>query len=114
MNYDIEELIKQYGNEFLMDTDPDNALYDMDSLGELLPQDPWDAFMAGFRAGKFANFNPSDDFYTFDGYGRHHSVSHYDYYDYLTDHIDEDYFIEWCERYGYIDEYEMEEYEDEE
>lgn len=114
MKYDIDGLIKEYGNEYLMDTDPDNALYSMYDLNELLPQNPEDAFMAGIYAAKAGNFNPSDDYFTFDGYGRHNSISEYEYESYLADHIDVDYFIEWCERYGYADEYEIddEDYEE--
>lgn len=116
--YNIEDLINEYGNEYLMETDPDVALYSMYDLNELLPQSPEDAFSAGLNAyGYFGgekykrDFNLNDDYFTYDGYARLVSVYGSDYIPYLQGHIDEDYFIEWCEEQGYIDE--DEDYEDE-
>ena len=111
MEYDIKELIEEYGNEYLMDENPDYALYSMYELNEFLPQNPEDAFRAGlFAYGWWGgekykrDFNFGDDYFAYDGYANLVSVNEYDYVAYLESWIDEDYFIEWCKDQGYIDE----------
>ena len=116
--FNIEDLIDEYGNEYLMETNPDVALFSMYELNEMLPQNPEDAFSLGLYAYGWWNhekykreFNTGDDYFTYDGYAHLVSVSEYDRQRYLQSEIDEPYFIEWCKEQGYIDE--DEDYEDE-
>lgn len=107
----VENLIEKYGNEYLMETNPDVALNSMCDLRELLPQNPEDAFNAGLYAYGYCggemykrDFNLDDNYVTYDGYARLVSLHDFDYVPYLQSHIDEDYFIEWCKEEGHIDE----------
>lgn len=116
--YNIKDLIDEYGNEYLMETNPDVALFPMYDLNAFLPQDPEDAFNAGLYAYGWWNnekyerdFSFNDDYFTYDGYAHLVSVSEYNRQQYLESEIDEDDFIEWCKEQGYIDE--DEDYEDE-
>lgn len=111
MKYDIDDLIEEYGNEYLSENDPDSQLLDMYMLNEVLPQNPEDAFSAGLYAYGWWNgekykrdFNTSDDYFTFDGYAHYVSVSSSEALDYLKMNITEEYFVEWCIEQGYIDE----------
>ncbi|KAA9290010.1 MULTISPECIES: antirestriction protein ArdA [Aerococcus] len=68
---DIEEyeLLEQYFEEY-----PDDRLYDMDELDEILYEfTPMDIV----RMVHFGDFNFNDDYFTFDGYGNLESVSSY-------------------------------------
>lgn len=110
MDINYEDLLEEYGNEYLSETDPDSQLLDMYMLNEVLPQDPYDAFSAGLYAYGWCNgekykrdFNTSDDYFTFDGYAHYVSVSSYDVLEYLKMHITEEYFLEWCNEQGYIE-----------
>lgn len=108
MNYD--ELLREYGNEYLAENDPDSQLLEMDMLGEFLPQDPEDAFNAGMFAYGWwngekyqRNFQFNDEYFTFDGYAHIVSVPDAAVMSYLNMHVDEHYFLQWCEDNGYID-----------
>lgn len=110
MDVNYEDLLEEYGNEYLSEIDPDSQLLDMYMLNEILPQDPEDAFSAGLYAYGWLNgekykrdFNTGDDYFTFDGYAHYVSVSSYDVLAYLKMHITEEYFLEWCNEQGYIE-----------
>lgn len=110
MDVNYEDLLEEYGNEYLSETDPDSQLLDMYMLNEVLPQNPEDAFSAGLYSYGWWNgekykrdFNTSDDYFTFDGYAHYVSVSSYDVLEYLKMHITEEYFLEWCNEQGYIE-----------
>lgn len=111
MNYDIDDLLEEYGNEYLSENDPDSQLLDMDMLNEVLPNNPEDAFNEGLWAYGWwdgekykRDFDTSDDYFTFDGYAHYVSVPSHDALGYLKMHITEEYFVEWCIEQGYIDE----------
>ena len=59
----------------------------------------------------FGDFNPNHDYFYFNGYAN--LVSTDDADGYYEDHIDRDYFLDWCDEQGYLDEY-IEDEEDEE
>lgn len=110
MDVNYKDLLEEYGNEYLSETDPDSQLLDMYMLNEILPQDPEDAFIAGLYSYGWWNgekykrdFNASDDYFTFDGYAHYVSVSSYDVLAYLEMYITEEYFLEWCKEQGYIE-----------
>lgn len=105
-----EDLLEEYGNEYLSEHDPDSQLFDMYMLNELLPSDPERAFTDGLWAYGWWNgekykrdFNTSDDYFTFDGYAHYVSVSSSEALDYLKMHITEEYFLNWCREQGYIE-----------
>ena len=103
MNYDIDDLLEEYGNEFLIETRrQDDALYPMDELESLLPSSLTDAFTMGWRSRN--QFRWTDSYVTFDGYGNLVSIPKNEYLSYLANQIDEDEFVEWCIEQGYIDE----------
>jgi hypothetical protein len=108
--YYIEELIKEFGNDFLLGTRrADDALYPVEDMDAYLPEDPKEAFMLGWRSRN--QFIPSDSYFTFDGYGNIISIPSREYISYLQDQIDEDEFVDWLLSNGYINE--DEDYEDE-
>ena len=109
----IEELIRDYGAEFLQESDYyDQCPYPMDELEELTNYTPLEAITRAFYGYRWSRidrdepeeFNPNDEYFTFNGYGNLVSISEFDYEDYLKSQIDEDDFIEWCKEQGYIDE----------
>lgn len=48
MDINYEDLLKEYGNEYLSETDPDAQLLDMFMLNEVLPQDPEDPLLRDY------------------------------------------------------------------
>ena len=106
------ELISQYAQEYLSETDADKCLYSMDDFDELMNGSVEEngALWLAQRIF-FGNFNPNHDYFHFNGYGN--LVSTDDADDYYEDHIDRDYFLEWCDEQGYLEEYLEDEEEDE-
>ena len=110
--YDIENFIGLYGNDFLLETRrSDDALYPVEDMDVYLPNDPKEAFMLGWRSRN--QFTPTDDYFTFDGYGNIISIPSREYISYLQDQIDEDEFVDWLLSNGYIDEDFDEDFDDE-
>ena len=108
------ELISQYAQEYLSETDADKYLYSMDDFDELMNgsvEENGSLWLA--QRIFFGNFNPNHDYFYFNGYAN--LVSTDDADDYYEDHIYRDYFLEWCDEQGYLDEYleDVEEDEDE-
>lgn len=111
---DYRELLRQYGNEFLQEHQPDDCIYEMDMISEFIT-DVWEALRSSFYGYDWApgadsdhnlreQFNPNRDYFAFNGYGNLVSIDGYYYTDWLDCFIDEDEFIEWCQEQGYIDE----------
>lgn len=100
--------------------DPDNALEEMEYLDELAEcGNDWSkpsyilarAFY-GCRYSRFANepghkseeFNPNDEYFTFNGYGNLVSVNEFDWANYWASILDERAYIEYAEREGHLEE----------
>lgn len=60
--------------------------YDMDDLDEIMHGQ--DAYWIACRV-HFGDFNPMDDYFSFDGYGNLISLSTYDFEDEISDNADE-------------------------
>lgn len=112
---DYEELLRNYGNEYLQESDPDDCLYAMDEMDELFNESAYNAIQRAFYGydynprregdgGEREPFNPNRDWFGFNGYANLVSVEDYDYVAWMDSHIDDDYFIKWCMEQGYIDE----------
>ena len=112
---DYEELLRDYGNEYLQESDPDDCLYAMDEMDELFNESAYNAIQRAFYGydynphregdgGERDPFNPNRDWFGFNGYANLVSVEDYDYVAWMDSHIDEEYFIEWCVEQGYVDE----------
>ena len=115
---DYEDLIDEYGESYLSDKSPDDALLEMEMINELF-ETPLDAIERTFYGGRYGwekdSFNPNDEFFYYNGYGNLVSVNEYDRADYLLSVIGEDNedFLEWG-RDNYPDDFEDEEDDDEE
>lgn len=114
---DYKDLLRKYGNEYLQEMNPDDCLYGMDEMDELLNDSAYNAIQRAFygydynpyreRSGLDREpFNPNRDYFGFNGYANLVSVDSRDYVQWMDDRIDEDGFIEWCIEQGYIDEQE--------
>ena len=112
---DYEDLLRNYGNEYLQEMNPDDCLYSMDEMDELLNDSAYNAIQRAFygydynphregNGGERESFNPNRDWFGFNGYANLVSVDDFDYVSWMDDRIDEDGFIEWCIEQGYIDE----------
>ena len=113
---DYEELLKQYGEEYLEETNrADVFFYPMESLSEIA-LDGIDSALEIFEAGRSAYgyttgdpnskktewFN-SDEYFFFDGYGNLVSLGESQVADYLSFVINKRDFVGWCEEQGYVD-----------
>ena len=99
MEYDLDELIKEYGREYLREESPDDELYEMELINEVLDE-PLDAIQRAFNGYRYGtdrkeSFNPNDDFFYFNGYANLVSVVDSDVDDYVKSCISEFDFIEW-------------------
>lgn len=107
-DWDFDEMIEDYGFEYLSEHDPDSEPYSMDEFNELTSyrNDPLEAITRAFYGGRYGfkndSFNPNDEFFAYDGAGNLISIQDYDVNDYLKDHIDEPYFYDWCVEQGYF------------
>ena len=103
-DWDFEDMLNDYGMEYLQENDSDNEPIDMDSFDEYLDS-PWEAVRSAFYGGRFGfdkdSFNPNDDYFRFNGYGNVESIPYLD--DYLKDMIDEESFYDWCVEQGYFE-----------
>ena len=108
-----KEIVSQYAYEYLSENNPDKCLYSMDEFDELMNGSVEEngALWLAQRIF-FGDFNPNHDYFYFNGYGNLESTDYAD--SYYEDEIDRDYFLEWCDGQGYLDEYLEEEDEDEE
>lgn len=108
-NWDFDEMIEDYGFEYLSEKDPDSEPYSMDEFNELTSyaDDPLEAITRAFYGGRYGfkndSFNPNDEYFAYNGYGNLISINDYDINDYLKEHIDESYFYDWCVEQGYFE-----------
>ena len=108
-DWDFDEMIEDYGFEYLSEHNPDAEPYSMDEFNELTSyqDDPLEAITRAFYGGRYGfkndSFNPNDEYFAYDGYANLISIKDYDINDYLKDHIDESYFYEWCVDEGYFE-----------
>lgn len=108
-DWDFDEMIEDYGFEYLSEHDPDAEPYDMGEFNELTSyqDDPLEAITRAFYGGRYGfkndSFNPNDEYFAYDGYANLISIKDYDINDYLKEHIDESYFYDWCVKEGYFE-----------
>ena len=75
-------------NEYLYDVNySDNALFPMDEIDEILSGNtPEEIIRLAFYGGRYGfpqdNFNPNDEYFSFNGYGNLVSISGYDIQEY--------------------------------
>lgn len=103
-DWDFEDMLNDYGMEYLQENDSDDEPIDMDSFDEYLDS-PWKAVRSAFYGGRYGfkndSFNPTDDYFRFNAYGNVESIPYLD--DYLKDMIDEESFYDWCVEQGYFE-----------
>ena len=103
-DWDFEDMLEDYGMEYLQENDSDNEPIDMDSFDEYLDS-PWEAVRSAFYGGRFGfdrdSFNPTDPYFRFNAYGNVESIPYLE--DYLKDIIDEESFYNWCVEQGYFE-----------
>ena len=103
-DWDFEDMLDDYGMEYLQENDSDNEPLEMDMLGEIW-NDPLEAVTRTFYGGRYGfdrdSFNPNDDYFRVNAYGNGESIPYLD--DYLKDMIDEESFYDWCVEQGYFE-----------
>lgn len=103
-DWDFDDILNDYGLEYIAENDPDNEPIDMDVLDDYFSS-PWEAIRSSFYGGRYGfdrdSFNPTDDYFVFNGYGNIQSIPYLD--DYLKDIIDEEEFFDWCVEQGYFE-----------
>lgn len=103
-DWDFEDMLDDYGMEYLQENDSDNEPLEMDSFDEYLDS-PWEAVRSAFYGGRFGfdrdSFNPTDPYFRFNAYGNVESIPYLE--DYLKDTIDEESFYDWCVEQGYFE-----------
>ena len=103
-DWDFEDMVNDYGMEYLQENDSDNEPLEMDMLGEIW-NDPLEAVTRTFYGGRYGfdrdSFNPNDDYFRVNAYGNGESIPYLD--DYLKDIIDEESFYDWCVEQGYFE-----------
>lgn len=103
-DWDFEDMLDDYGMEYLQENDSDNAPFEMDMLGEIW-NDPLEAVTRTFYGGRYGfdrdSFNPNDSYFRLNGYGNAESIPYLE--DYLKDIIDEESFYNWCIDEGYFE-----------
>lgn len=103
-DWDFEDMLDDYGMEYLQENDSDNVPLEMDMLGEIW-NDPLEAVTRTFYGGRHGfnndSFNPNDDYFRVNAYGNAESIPYLE--DYLKDIIDEESFYDWCVEQGYFE-----------
>ena len=83
--YDLAAAYSEYVGEEL--NDPDNALFAVDEMGEIL----YGVDLTRFADMLFyGDYSPTADFFTFDGYGNIESVQDYGVVDFINSRLDDD------------------------
>lgn len=114
--WNFKEMVEDYGNEYLMEYEPDSLLFEMDYFDEYYQnKSPLDIVWAvrnGYswfpNENGYEDFNPNESYFAFNGYGNPISIDGSLIGEYLVAHIDEDEFKEWCIEQGYYEEDEEE------
>ena len=103
-DWDFEDMLDDYGMEYLQENDSDNEPFEMEMLGEIW-NDPLEAVTRTFYGGRWGfdrdSFNPNDSYFRVNGYGNGESIPYLK--DYLKDMIDEELFYDWCVEQGYFE-----------
>ena len=103
-DWDFEDMLDDYGMEYLQEEQSDDEPLEMDMLGEIW-DDPLEAITRTFYGGRYGfdkdSFNPNDDYFRVNAYGNGESIPYLD--DYLKDMIDEESFYDWCVDQGYFE-----------
>ena len=103
-DWDFEDMVNDYGMEYLQENDSDSEPFEMNMLGEIW-NDPLEAVTRTFYGGRYGfdrdSFNPNDDYFRVNAYGNGESIPYLD--DYLKDIIDEESFYDWCVEQGYFE-----------
>ena len=104
-DWDFEDMLDDYGMEFLAENYPDDEPVDMDSFDDHF-HSPWEAVRSAFFGGRWGNdrdsFNPTDPYFVFNGYNNAISIPYLD--DYLKDEVNEEEFYNFCVDNGYYQE----------
>ena len=98
-DYDFDELVREYGAEYVQEYYPDDMLYPMDEISEFIT-DVWEALRSSFfgydynpyRDENRDQFNPNRDYFAFNAYGNLVSIDAHDYVAWLSRMISEDEF----------------------
>ena len=103
-DWDFEDMLNDYGMEYLQENDSDNEPFEMEMLGDIW-NDPLEAVNRTFYGGRYGfdrdSFNPNDNYFRVNAYGNGESIPYLD--DYLKDIIDEESFYDWCVEQGYFE-----------
>lgn len=103
-DWDFEDMVDDYGMEYLQEEQSDDEPFEMDMLGEIWDE-PLEAVTRCFYGGRYGfkndSFNPNDSYFRVNGYGNGESIPYLD--DYLKDMIDEESFYDWCVEQGYFE-----------
>ena len=103
-DWDFDDMLDDYGMEYLQENDSDNEPFEMEMLSEIW-NDPLEAVTRTFYGGRYGfdrdSFNPNDDYFRVNAYGNGESIPYLD--DYLKDVIDEESFYDWCVEQGYFE-----------
>ena len=108
-DWDFDEMLEQYGVEFLNETDPDSAPWDMDDFNDLTGygNDPLEAIRRAFYGERYGfkndSFNPNDEYFAYNGYGNLVSINERDLNEYLNDYVDEEEFYNYCVDNSYFE-----------
>lgn len=103
-DWDFEDMLNDYGMEYLQENDSDDEPFEMEMLGEIW-NDPLEAVTRTFYGGRYGldrdSFNPNDSYFRVNGYGNGESIPYLE--GYLKDIIDEESFYDWCVEQGYFE-----------
>lgn len=95
-NLSDDEIIEAYNEYCDYNNDHDSIVYPMDEFDEVT-----ESFTPMELASSvvYGEFNPSDDWFTFDGYGNLQSFRNSDVFEFFCENVDNDYIIELAEQY---------------
>lgn len=106
-DWDFDEMVEDYGMNYLAENDPDSEPISMDEFDEITGYDALEAVTRCFYGGRYGHkndsFNPNDDYFCYDGYANNVSIPDYALTEYLKDHIVEEEFFDWCVEEGYFE-----------
>jgi len=95
-NLSDDEIIEAYYEYCEYNNYMDSVAYDMSEFDEIVA-----SFTPMELASKvvYGEFNPSDDWFTFDGRGNLQSLKNSNIFDFFVENVDDDYIIELAEQY---------------
>lgn len=116
MNEDrIDDILREHGSDYLREESPDDEIYDMSEFNEIMGDNAFEAVEKAFYGVRWmpgydncysktadGDFNPTDAYFAFNGYGNLISIQERDYLNYLKDKItDIEDFLGWVkEKYN--------------